>query len=83
MQDHINGKFNGAYDRNEGIELRRNQQNPRSSGYGYDPYQGQSSSYHDGGGYGSPERPPPDYDELTRNDIGGRGGGGYPKSQYY
>lgn len=79
MPDRINGKFNGAYDRNEGIEYRRD---PHSSGYGYDPYQGHGSGYHEGGSR-SPDQPPPDYDELAWQDLSGRASGGYPKSYNY
>lgn len=78
MQDHINGKFNGAFSRNEGIDYQRG---PRSSGYGYDPHSAHGSSHHDGG-YGLQQRPP-DYDELARQGYIGRDEGGYPRSHHY
>ena len=77
MQDRINGKYNGAYDRSEGIDYGRD---PRSSGYGYDPYQGHGSGYHEGGGYGASQLQPPNYDDLS---MPGRSSGGYPKSHNY
>ena len=83
MQDRINGKFNGAYDRNEGsaVDYRRD---AHSSGYGYDPYQGHGSGYrYDGGGGYSPEQPPPDYDDLPMRNYPGMADGGYPKSHNY